>query len=762
MYVELKILHLEDTAEDAILVKSIFEKENIQCDIDLVEDKESFENALFNKTYDLILSDYSVPAYGGTDALIFRNKNFPQIPFIYVSGTIGEDIAIESLLKGATDYVLKSKLSRLIPAVIRALSEANLKKDRLKAEEELRKSRELLEKTFESLSDAVLIIDKKNRTIVNCNPAVEKILGYKPEELIGKTTEMLHIDREHYINFGKISDAVLAKNLRFETEFKLKRKDGRHIHTENTVTVAIDENGEWLNAVSVIKDITGRKKAFDEIRKLSLAVEQSPASVIITDKDGKIEYVNPRFSEITGYNLSEVIGKNPRFLQSGLTKKKIYADMWNTILSGNKWMGEMQNKKKSGEFYWEFNYISPIKDEKGNITHFLALQEDITEQKKSLKRLRQNEEQLKIIANETGVVFYRLRYNTMKYEYVHSNIEVITGYTVEEINKIGFDSIVIEIESQFDNQMNLDKLKIARMNKSVTEVRADYLIRKKDEQTVWLSDCSYPWFDDEQKLIGSIGILVDVTERKNFILQLIEAKENAETMNRLKSNFLANMSHELRTPLIGILGFSEILSTELTDPSNIKMVSLISESGNRLMETLNLILDLSRIESDKLQINFTKINLVSIAEEVIKLYKKSADGKKLYLNLTTKEKEIWQMADERMLILVLGNLINNAVKYTDSGGVVVEINSNYINNKLWNIIKVIDTGIGIDEKYHEIIFEEFRQASEGLSRIYEGTGLGLTITKKFIEKMKGKISVQSKVNMGTTFTVMFPDDYNEN
>ena len=235
-------------------------------------------------------------------------------------------------------------------------------------------------------------------------------------------------------------------------------------------------------------------------------------------------------------------------------------------------------------------------------------------------------------------------------------------------------------------------------------------------------------------------------------IELIAAKEKAEEMNRLKSNFLANMSHELRTPLVGINGFADLLCQDLNDPELKSMAENIYISGSRLSETLNLILDLSMLESKKINFQFQKIDLVSTTEGIIELFKESARKKGLTLKSSFSQPAIFINSDERAVRSILNNLINNAIKFTKKGSVTVDISliDNFVE------IKVIDTGIGIAKEYLGTIFEEFRQVSEGFNRNFEGNGLGLNITKKLVDKFGGEISVDSGLGKGSTFIVKLP------
>ncbi len=254
----------------------------------------------------------------------------------------------------------------------------------------------------------------------------------------------------------------------------------------------------------------------------------------------------------------------------------------------------------------------------------------------------------------------------------------------------------------------------------------------------------------------AVGILRDITKRKQVENALIVAKEKAEESERLKTSFLANMSHELRTPMVGILGFTELLDNCITDESQKSMLEKISTSGNRLLETLNLILDLSRIEAGKLEPENYEFDLNEAIRDSIVLFENETMKKKLYVNFESGGKVLSVVLDERIIRDVINNLLNNAIKFTKKGGVTIRTETGLGISGREAIITIEDTGIGIPADKLETIFEEFRQVSEGHNRNFEGSGLGLTITKNFVEKMNGVITVVSEPGKGTIFTVILP------
>ena len=256
--------------------------------------------------------------------------------------------------------------------------------------------------------------------------------------------------------------------------------------------------------------------------------------------------------------------------------------------------------------------------------------------------------------------------------------------------------------------------------------------------------------EQQKKIQETIRKLTDSNEKLKI------AKEKAEEINRLKSNFLANMSHELRTPLVGTLGFLEILNDEIEDPELKKMTNFILEDQHRLLNTLNSLLDLTAIEANKKDFNYESVDLVEKVNHTFNRYKAAAQNKDLDISLSTDIKPEPIKADRKLLAQVLNNLVDNAIKFTKTGFIRIETDEQIIDSQKYGVVKVIDTGIGIPQECINFIFEEFRQLSEGLSRNFEGVGLGLTITKNFVELMNGKIEVQSEVDKGSKFSVMFP------
>lgn len=273
-----------------------------------------------------------------------------------------------------------------------------------------------------------------------------------------------------------------------------------------------------------------------------------------------------------------------------------------------------------------------------------------------------------------------------------------------------------------------------------------------------ISISATPRYDKNGNYAGAFGLISDITEKKLLEEELKNSKAKAEEMNRLKTNILSNISHEFRTPLNSILGLSEYMIENIKQEDLLDFAKQIHSSGNRLLQTINQVLDLSRIEANKFELNLEKINIEEITEYLKSIYSPIAEEKNIKFSINVKH-PIELTCDKSMLKSVLNNFVNNAIKYTHNGEVILEIKNIINETGKFVHFKISDTGIGIADSVKKQIFEAFRQASEGWGRKYEGLGLGLTIARKYLNYLKGYLDFESQVNKGTTFNIYIPSEY---
>lgn len=1023
---------------------------------------------------------------------------------------------------------------------------------------------------------------------LTCSDEIYKIFEVEKEKALGSYAALINrVDQEDknilisfYNNLTNIKESL-------NFEFRLKMNNGKIKFLKSKTVPYFDQDGKPIRILGTIQDITELKELNNKIIKLSKVVEQSPASVVITDLNGNIEYVNKKFTEITGYSAEEVLGQNPRILKSGKHSEEFYKNLWDTITSGQIWMGEFIDKKKNGELYWESAIITPLFDEKGNKTNYIAIKEDITKRKEIENQLKVSEAKYRSILENIPALLccftpeFKITYvNKLYCNYFNTSSEKMTGKSslsfipesehgkiisaLKSLNKqnssLSYEHKILKanqicwikrtdravfsngnlieyhslIEDITEKKLTEEKIKeynyrlelsmnIAgwawwnlelpsgkvtfhkhkaemigyspedfkhytdftkllhpddyervmeamkkRIEGKIDRYEAEYRILSKNKGYIWFHDVGSVVKNDNEGNVTISGIVIDITKQKQFeydirfqselrkllmeiasrfinipieqtnlyiqtalaeigeffkvdrvyifdyhfdknictntfewcteginpekdnlqevplellpwwtekhkrgelliipdtfaleetdvvrqiiepqgikslitvplmdgencigflgfdsvknhrefseeeiqllkvfaqllvniklrqqifkelidtkqkaeenenrliafinsipdivcykdgkgrwllannadlelfqlagvdyvgktdaelaqytneiykdafltcmesdekawakgILsqgiekiptldgeekifdvykipnfnkdgsrkglavigrditnliktqeELVKAKEKAEELNKAKSYFFANMSHELRTPLVGILGFAELLADELEDnPELAKMAKLITNSANRLKETLNLILSISKLEAGKLDIKLSQKDIVPIVKNSFSLFEQSCRNKGLNYELETPDTEVICKIDGNLLQNVIDNLINNAIKFTNNGGVTVKV---YVENSSAKI-DVIDTGIGIPDESQSIIWEDFRQVSEGLNRSFEGTGLGLTIVKKFTELMNGKVYLESKVGIGSKFTIELP------
>lgn len=301
-----------------------------------------------------------------------------------------------------------------------------------------RKTDEWFRVLTEVMNEGLFIVDTKGY-ITYANPAFFAITGYAPEALVGYPITKFFDDSNRSRLLQQLEAHARGKYEPYETGFT--RPDGRLLVIHVSPRPLPGDSGEVLGSFAVISDITERKRAEEQLRKLSVAVEQSPVGILITDTAGTIEYANRSICELTGYSAVELIGQNPRLLQSGLTSEETYRSLWSTLLQGREWRGELQDKKKNGDLYWAYELISGIKGEQGNITHYVALQEDISARKLAEDALRESETKYSLLVESSLTGIYIIQEG--HFVYVNRQYAAMLGYPVEEMVGMALLTLIV-------------------------------------------------------------------------------------------------------------------------------------------------------------------------------------------------------------------------------------------------------------------------------------------------------------------------------
>ncbi len=379
----IRLLIVEDEASHAEAIRRSFAKGSLKVDVQVVPNLQDLRRQVTVEPPDIVLLDLNLPDGRALDILKSPDEDY-DFPILIMTSQGSEALAVETLKAGALDYIVKSAetFATMPKTVERLLREWQTDRERQRAEAEAQRAREEWEITFDAMTDMVTIHDQ-NMMIVRANRATYEYLETPQGTLAGKVccdALWQHPDPcpgcplLHTVHTGKAHSEIIYHE-------QLSK------YFQVTTSPFPDQLSERRYFIHIARDITPQKEAEIELRKLSVAVEQSPAVVVITDLDANIEYVNPKFTEVTGYSLDEARGRNPRFLQSGEVAASVYRKLWESLLSGREWQGELLNRRKDGELFWERAMISPLRNEHGRITHYIAVNEDITTQKNYEKRL---------------------------------------------------------------------------------------------------------------------------------------------------------------------------------------------------------------------------------------------------------------------------------------------------------------------------------------------------------------------------------------
>ncbi len=503
----------------------------------------------------------------------------------------------------------------------------------------LQEERDINQRYLDTVQTIMVALDSEGR-VTMINRAGRELLGYEEDALLGQNwfetclpqpagmTEVLPIFRR--VMAEGIESAEYLEN-------RVRRRDGgeRLIAWHNAWLR--DERGDIVGTLSSGVDITESRAAEEQLSKLSLAVEQSPDSVIITDLDANIVYVNEAFALVTGHRREDVYGKNPRLLDSGDTPRETFDAMWKALTGGHPWKGEFRNRRKDGGGYIVFTIVTPLRQADGRITHYVAVEQDITEKK--------------LIGAELDRYRHRLE-------------ELVASRTAE----------------------------------------------------------------------------------------LTEAKVQAEAANQAKSTFLANMSHEIRTPMNAIIGLTHMLRRRVTVPEQVVWLDKIDVAGQHLLAVINDILDMTKIEAGRLQLEDENFSLSAVLDHVRSLIQDAANAKGIQIVVDGGQVPLWLRGDAMRLRQALLNFAGNAVKFTERG--TVWLRARQLMDDGGNLLvrfEVQDTGIGISPEVLPTLFVAFQQADGSTTRKHGGTGLGLVIAQRLARMMNGDAGAESQPGQGSTF-----------
>lgn len=574
-----------------------------------------------------------------------------------------------------------------------------------------------------------------DRRVVWVSPSFHKLTGYSLEEVRGRSLSLLQGPDTCQETVKRIREH-LNKRQRVREEILNYTKNGSPYWILLEILPRYDNQKNLLGFVSVQTDITSIKQREIELKELRTAFNLSPTGIIITDEAGKTVFCNKACEIITGYSLEELLGKPPPILRDSHPLSK---EVWECLRNGQLWVGEAHTFNKHGKLFWEKIIAAPL-THNGQPSGFSIVKIDISKEKEHAEKIKHFQE---ILENTKNPVVITDR--EKKILWANNAYQALTEWSLSEIQ--GKSPKILQGEKTCQNTVK----EIQEHLSKGLPYQGEILNYTKSGKPFWIKLEIHPRYNEQREIVGWYSIQTDISSLKEREKLLEEAKHSAEEALKLKKNLLTTINHEIRTPLNAIVGLSRILQTTQDLQKQQDLINILNFNCQSLLSVVNQALDLTKLEEGKMEVRHQVFSCKELLESICQSTRFRAEEKGLQFHCDIEEgfPEFIE-SDPDKLLQILNNLTNNALKFTEKGGITLRARVNRDISIL--SITIEDSGMGIPKDKIGLIFQPFTQLNPQIP----GSGLGLSICQKLVEKLGGHISVESVINKGSAFHVEIP------
>ena len=775
----LRILSIEDDPKDAKLIQDLLETEGIACEVTRVDTQAALLASVEQGGIDLILADYSLPSFDGISALKFAMKACPDVPFIFVSGTLGEEVAIEALKIGATDYVLKTRLSRLVPSVLRALREATEKAERKRAEESLRQSEAYLAEA-QRLSHTGSFGWRPSTGELLWSEETFRIFHY---DRATKPTVELVIQRVHPDDAALVKQTIERASQDgkdFEHEYRLVMPDNsvKYVHV---MAHALSHESDGVEFVGAVMDVSDRKRAEEELRRsealaeqhLRLVVDTTPAMLNSCRPDGYLDYVNKGWLDYFGFSLETALDRADVMKMSIPSKTDMYGSDWQPVIHPedlpgftNHWKSmlvsgkpderEARVRRFDGVYRWHLFRAVPLYDETGKLVKWYASAFDIEDRKRAEEALRRSEGYLADAQKLTRTGSWAWNVATRQGVYWSLENYRLFGFDPEggiPSDEVFYQRIHPEDRDRVGRETILENLDEG------AHFDVDFRIVLPGGAIKYVRSTGHPVCNTSGDLVEYVGTSIDVTERKR-------ADEERERLRQVQADLAhlsrvttmgeltASLAHEIRQPIAAAVTNAKTCLRWLgrDEPD----VAEASEAASRLVNDVTRAADIigrisSLFKKGALQRELVDVN--ELIQEMIVLLRGEAARYSISIRADLGAGLPNVKADRVQLQQVFMNLMLNgidAIKEAGGDGELTIQSERAGDGQL--LISVSDTGVGLPPEQAARIFDAFCTTKP------DGTGMGLPISRTIIESHGGRLWAAANAGRGATFQFTLPSE----